>query len=166
MVDTLSPQQRSRQMARVRSQDTAPEVAVRCELHARGLRFRLHRSDLPGRPDIVLPKHRLVIYVHGCFWHGCQRCDRGRRRPSSNRLFWNKKLDENRNRDLRNVEALQALGWETEVIWECDTRDPDRLTGVLDKLSENLQTQRNHESELRPIVRSGQMVQGLIDCTP
>jgi hypothetical protein len=67
---------------------------------------------------------------------------------------------------LRNVEALQALGWKTEVIWECDTRDPDRLTGVLDKLSENLQAKRNHESELRPIVRSGQMVQGLIDCTP
>lgn len=135
MVDSLSPEQRSAQMSRVRSKDTAPELAVRRGLHARGLRFRLHRRDLPGRPDLVLPRHRAVVFVHGCFWHGCPRCDRGLRKPKSNATFWAVKVEANRARDQRNTEALKAAGWKVEVIWECDTRDRVRLGAILDRLA-------------------------------
>ena len=98
-------------MARVRSKDTAPELAVRRALHARGFRYRLHRRDLPGSPDVILPRHRLALFVHGCFWHGCLACDRGLRRPKSNIQFWETKLAENRARDARNVSALEGPGW-------------------------------------------------------
>lgn len=134
MVDKLTSSQRSSQMARVRSKDTAPEIAVRRALHARGLRFRLHRKDLPGRPDVVLPRHRMALFVHGCFWHGCPRCDRGLRRPQNNATFWEQKLEGNRARDVRNKAALESLGWQVETVWECDVRDPARLTSVLDGL--------------------------------
>ena len=119
-------------MAQVRSKDTAPEMAVRRALHARGYRFRLHRKDLPGRPDIVLPRYRLAIFVHGCFWHGCPRCDRGLRRPKRNASFWGAKLEGNRERDARNVAALEALGWTVVVAWECDVRGLDQLNNTLD----------------------------------
>jgi DNA mismatch endonuclease (patch repair protein) len=123
-----------RQMADVKTQHTAPEIAVRRALHARGLRFRLHRRDLPGRPDIVLPGHRTVVFVHGCYWHGCVMCDRGIRRPKTNVAFWSAKLDENRRRDDRDVAVLQGLGWRVCIIWECDTRDPERLAETLDRI--------------------------------
>ena len=125
---------RSRLMARVRSSHTAPEMAVRRALHARGFRYRLHRNDLPGRPDIVLSHHRLAIFVHGCFWHGCTQCDRGLRRPKNNVTFWSSKLEQNRARDERNVMALEALGWRVAIVWECDTRDHERLQAALDRL--------------------------------
>ncbi len=118
---------KGRQMAAVRTQHTAPEIAVRKAMHARGLRFRLHRRDLPGRPDIVLAKHRTAVFVHGCFWHGCTLCDRGTRRPKSNAGFWSAKLDENRRRDARNTADLTRLGWHVVVVWECETRIPGRL---------------------------------------
>jgi DNA mismatch endonuclease (patch repair protein) len=123
---------KSHQMGRVRSKDTAPEMAVRRALHARGFRFRLHRKDLPGKPDIVLPRHRLVILVHGCYWHGCSRCDRGLRRPKRNVVFWSAKLAVNKERDMRNIAALETLGWTVAIAWECDTRDPGRLQVTLD----------------------------------
>lgn len=104
-------------MAAVRGRDTKPEVAVRRALHAAGYRFRLHRRDLPGRPDIVLPCHRLAVFVHGCFWHGHD-CRRGRR-PSSNTGFWHAKLARNVERDRAAVEALTAAGWTVETVWEC-----------------------------------------------
>jgi DNA mismatch endonuclease (patch repair protein) len=125
---------KGRQMAAVRTQHTAPEIAVRKAMHARGLRFRLHRRDLPGRPDIVLVKHQTAVFVHGCFWHGCALCDRGTRRPKSNAGFWSAKLDENRRRDDRNTAALTQLGWHVSVIWECETRSPDRLAETLDRI--------------------------------
>lgn len=125
---------KGRQMAAVRTQHTAPEVAVRKAMHARGLRFRLHRRDLPGRPDIVLAKHRTVVFVHGCFWHGCTVCDRGTRRPKSNAGFWSAKLDENRRRDDRNTAELTRLGWRVPVVWECETRDSDKLAEALDRI--------------------------------
>jgi DNA mismatch endonuclease, patch repair protein len=121
-MDRLSTEERSRLMARVRSKNTAPEIAVRRCLHAAGLRFRLHRRDLPGRPDVVLPRHRLVIFVHGCFWHGCPNCDRGRRRPASRVEFWGRKLTDNRCRDAENALALEAAGWRVLTVWECQTR--------------------------------------------
>nr|WP_294516824.1 very short patch repair endonuclease [uncultured Rhodopila sp.] len=123
---------KSLQMARVRSKNTEPEIVVRRALHARGYRFRLHRKDLPGKPDIVLPKHGLAILVHGCFWHGCPRCDRGRRLPKTNVAFWSAKLTANRERDIRSTAALEAAGWRVAVLWECDIRTPGSLDGLLD----------------------------------
>ncbi len=117
MTDFLSPSNRSATMAKIKGRNTAPELAVRRALFRAGFRFRLHRADLPGRPDIVLPRHRVVIFVHGCFWHGHD-CPRGRR-PTSNVAFWNRKLDENIERDRRNRTALDVAGWNVTVIWEC-----------------------------------------------
>ena len=105
-------------MSRIRSTDTGIEVRVRRALHARGYRFRLHVKDLPGRPDIVLPKHRAVIFVNGCFWHshGCRLSTK----PSSNREFWERKLQGTVIRDAANHDELRRLGWRVFVIWECD----------------------------------------------
>ena len=138
---TTTPTERSLLMARVRSRDTAPEVAVRRAIHARGFRFRLHPRMLPGRPDIVLPAHRLAVFVHGCFWHGCPACDRGLRRPKTNAAFWDAKLAENRARDARTIAALKAMGWRVAVIWECAARDPARLAAELDRI---LPAERRH----------------------
>lgn len=124
-MDKVSPDQRSRNMAAVRGRDTGPEVAVRRMIHWLGLRFRLHRSDLPGRPDIVLPRHRSVVLVHGCFWHG-HSCTRGKV-PTSNTAFWLPKLERNKQRDAEQVRALRKLGWRVLVVWECETKRPDRL---------------------------------------
>lgn len=104
-------------MATVGGRDTYPEMTVRRALHARGFRYRLHRNDLPGRPDVVLPRHRLAVFVHGCFWHGHD-CRRGRR-PKSNTMFWDAKLGRNVERDRDAQEALKAAGWGVEVVWEC-----------------------------------------------
>ncbi|AZO21575.1 DNA mismatch endonuclease Vsr [Mesorhizobium sp. M1E.F.Ca.ET.045.02.1.1] len=117
MVDRLRGEQRSRIMARVGQKNTAPELFVRHALHAAGLRFRLHRRDLPGSPDLVLPKHRMVVLVHGCFWHG-HNCPRGRR-PRSNVEFWTPKLKRNMERDQVVRTKLEALGWRVVIVWEC-----------------------------------------------
>ena len=133
-VGTVPSAEKRRQMARVRTRNTGAEILVRRAMHSLGLRFRLHRQNLPGRPDIVLPGHHLAVFVHGCFWHGCSKCDRGMRRPKTNAEFWSAKLTENRNRDQRNVSALENLGWQVAVIWECEARDPLRLAAALDGL--------------------------------
>jgi DNA mismatch endonuclease, patch repair protein len=117
-------------MARVKGRDTVPEVAVRKIVHRMGYRFRLHRPDLPGRPDIVMPKHRKVIFVHGCFWHGHQGCRRAAR-PTSNISFWERKLDGNIRRDKEALDMLAALGWESLVIWQCQTKDIETLKTIL-----------------------------------
>ncbi|MBD8906918.1 very short patch repair endonuclease [Methylorubrum zatmanii] len=130
--DASSP--RSAMMAGIRSKHTAPEVAVRRKLHALGFRFSLHRKDLPGRPDIVLPKHRTVVQVHGCYWHGCPHCAKGRRRPATNAAFWNAKLDRNMERDMETDAALRAMGWAVLTIWECRTKRLELLVEDLDPL--------------------------------
>lgn len=117
MADRLTKQARSRAMARVGSKNTAPELRIRRALHAEGLRFRLHRNDLPGSPDLVLPKYRIAVFVHGCFWHGHD-CPRGKR-PLSNTDFWNAKLDRNIERDARAQRELNAQGWTVVIAWEC-----------------------------------------------
>ncbi len=131
MPDTLSHADRNRIMGRVKQRDTAPEVAVRRLLHAMGYRFRLHYRHLPGTPDIVMPRHRKVIFVHGCFWHG-HNCARGAR-PSTNTEFWNAKLDRNIDRDARVQQSLRALGWDVLTVWQCQTRDQVQLEGYLDR---------------------------------
>ncbi len=112
-------------MGRVRQKDTRPEIKVRRLIHSLGYRFRLHRRDLPGNPDIVLPRHRKAIFVHGCFWHG-HNCRRGAP-PSSNQDFWGPKLEKNRARDSRVVRELQNLNWRVLVLWECEIADDSQL---------------------------------------
>jgi DNA mismatch endonuclease (patch repair protein) len=125
MTDVFTKATRSWIMGRITGRDTLPEMAVRRFLHARGYRFRLHRKDLPGRPDIVLAKYRTAIQVHGCFWHG-HSCKDGRR-PASNSSYWNQKLDRNLRRDRRNARKLRQLGWRQIVVWECQVADEARL---------------------------------------
>jgi DNA mismatch endonuclease, patch repair protein len=125
-MDKLTPRQRSEVMSKVKGRNTLPEVKVRQALHAMGYRFRLHRKDLPGKPDIVLPKHRLCIFVHGCFWHrhpGCVRAST----PQSNKEFWTKKLAGNAERDQYNAMELVKAGWRVCVIWECETKSASAL---------------------------------------
>ena len=121
-------------MRRVKGRDTGPEKTVRRLLTGLGARYRLHRKDLPGRPDIVMPGRRLALFVHGCFWHGHD-CARGARVPKANRDYWLGKVGRNRERDLTNLAALETAGWRVEVIWECQMKDEarlkDRLAGVL-----------------------------------
>lgn len=120
-------------MRAVRRRDTAPEMTVRRLLHRRGWRYRLHRKDLPGSPDIVFTRLRKAIFVHGCFWHGHE-CSKGRQ-PKTRQAFWSAKIADNRARDKRAEDALHALGWETLIIWQCELRDKD---AALMKLEEYL----------------------------
>ena len=121
MTDIVDARRRSEMMGAIRGRDTAPELAVRRCAHRMGLRYRLHRKDLPGRPDLVLPRHRLVVFVHGCFWHRHERC-RSASIPRSRTAFWKEKFAANVARDARQQAALKALGWRVLVIWECETR--------------------------------------------
>lgn len=124
MPDVLSPEQRSLNMSRIRGRDTKPELLLRRGLHAAGLRFRLHRRGLPGRPDLVFPRYRAVILVHGCFWHGHQ-CPMFRM-PATRPEFWAAKIGGNRARDQRNLEDLTAARWRVLTVWECSLKGPAR----------------------------------------
>lgn len=128
--DVFDETKRSAVMRRVKGKDTAPELTVRKALTALGARYRLHRADLPGKPDIVISGRRLAILVHGCFWHGHD-CARGSRVPKDNRDYWVGKVEKNRCRDAKNRVALAALGWRVETIWECDLKDADALAARL-----------------------------------
>lgn len=125
-MDTVSAERRSEIMRRVRSVNTGPELAVRRLAHGLGYRFRLHRRDLPGRPDLVFPGRHKVIFVHGCFWHRHKGCALARI-PKSRVEFWSRKLEGNARRDGRNERALRQAGWGVMTIWECQTRDLARL---------------------------------------
>lgn len=113
-------------MRRVKSKNTKPEMVVRSLVHRLGFRFRLHRSDLPGKPDLVFPSRRKVIFVNGCFWHAHD-CPHGANRPKTNVEYWKKKLDRNKITDEKNRERLRELGWESLVIWECRMKDQEKL---------------------------------------
>jgi DNA mismatch endonuclease (patch repair protein) len=131
MTDVFSKDKRSWIMSRVKGRDTKPETLVRSFVHRMGFRFRLYRRDLPGKPDIVLPRHNKVIFVHGCFWHGHKQCPRSKR-PTTNEWFWNKKLDGNIERDKRFRRRLRRMGWEVLVVWQCETRNPEKLLEKLE----------------------------------
>lgn len=150
-MDIVSPKRRSEMMAGIRSKNTRPEIVVRQLAHSLGLRFRLHRKDLPGSPDLVFPRWRLAVFVHGCFWHrhvGCPLAASPKTRPE----FWRKKFDANVVRDRRAAESLAAQGWRVMTIWECDTRDGKRLASKL------LQATRQHVAEqVQPGVRPGSL---------
>jgi len=132
MADTLTLAQRSERMSRIRGKDTKPELLVRSHLHRAGLRFRLHDRDLPGRPDLVLPKYATVVFVEGCFWHG-HHCQKGRI-PATNSTFWASKIATNKARDQRNHRALRRAGWRVLRVWECQLAKAGTRDRVLDGL--------------------------------
>lgn len=121
MTDKITPQQRKALMGRVKNKNTAPEMLVRRLLHRMGYRFRLHRRDLPGTPDIVLPRYRTVVFVHGCFWHGHEGCRRGTC-PASNKDFWNAKINRNCERDAMATTLLVCAGWRVITVWDCEIK--------------------------------------------
>ncbi|MEI8266291.1 MAG: DNA mismatch endonuclease Vsr [Betaproteobacteria bacterium] len=126
MVDVVDHKTRSRMMAAIRRADTVPETVVRRYLHACGLRFKVQVHELPGTPDIVLPRFKVVVLVHGCFWHRHSGC-RFAAVPASRKEFWSRKFDGNVRRDAQKSEVLEAMGWRPLVIWECETRDAEQL---------------------------------------
>ena len=125
-MDSISKERRSWNMSRIRSKNTRPELLVRSILHGSGYRFRLHARELPGRPDIVLPKWKTVVFVHGCFWHRHKGC-RFAYSPKSQKAFWRKKFRENMKRDVRKTEALTSSGWTVVTVWECELPCPAHL---------------------------------------
>jgi DNA mismatch endonuclease (patch repair protein) len=129
MTDRLDPDRRRRLMQQVKGKDTLPEKTVRSLLHRMGYRFRLHRRDLPGTPDIVLPGWRVALFVHGCYWHG-HGCRIGKL-PKSRLDYWGPKIDANRARDRRKETALAAIGWRVEVVWQCELADQKQLASRL-----------------------------------
>lgn len=130
MTDIVDSQTRSRMMAGIRGKDTKQELALRRSLHALGFRYRLHAKGIPGKPDLVLPKYKAVIFVHGCFWHRHD-CRLGRRLPKSNLSYWLPKLERNMERDKEALARLAAAGWDVLVIWECETKDAEALARTL-----------------------------------
>jgi DNA mismatch endonuclease (patch repair protein) len=118
MTDIFSPEKRSRIMATVKGKDTKPEMRVRKELHRRGLRYRLHAKNLPGKPDLVFPRYKLALFVHGCFWHGHENCKKSTI-PTSNVEFWENKIRKNKERDAVSIERLKRESWRCVVLWEC-----------------------------------------------
>lgn len=117
-------------MSRVREKNTSPELKVRSLVHRLGYRFRLHRKDLPGKPDLVFPSRKKIIFVHGCFWHGHD-CARGKREPKSNTEYWVEKIRRNTERDARHWSELKSLGWDALVVWECELKDAEALSSRL-----------------------------------
>lgn len=131
-MDNLTREKRSDLMSRVRSEDTGAELMIRKLLHANGYRYRLHKKDLPGKPDIVLARYKTVIFVNGCFWHNHIGCKRGSI-PQSNTEFWKEKFARNKKRDKQNLLQVRRLGWYPIVIWECETKNPERLLERLNR---------------------------------
>ena len=132
-MDNLTPERRSWLMSRVAQKNTKPELIVRRIAHGLGYRFRLHRRDLPGTPDLTFPRLRKVVFVHGCFWHrhpGCRLASMPKSRPE----FWEPKFIANVERDRRKEEQLRAAGWDVEIVWECETRNPETLTERLRRM--------------------------------
>jgi DNA mismatch endonuclease (patch repair protein) len=133
MADFMNKAQRSAAMSSVRSSETEIERTLRSHLHRRGFRFRKNVGELPGRPDIVLPKYRCVIFVHGCFWHHHGNCERSKL-PGTRRAFWKKKIFDNVKRDQRQIKSLRNSGWRVLTIWECELRSIDTEQRTLEKL--------------------------------
>ena len=138
----MTPEQRSALMRKVRSKDTTPEMRVRRALHAKGFRYRLHHSDLPGKPDLVLSRYRTCIFVHGCFWHGHESC-RKSSVPKTNTDFWVKKISRNQDRDRKVQTLLEDIGWRVVTVWECQTEKSEILEKLIEEIVLELSSSRN-----------------------
>jgi DNA mismatch endonuclease (patch repair protein) len=149
MAEKFSKEERSAIMAKVHSADTTPEIYVRKLLHNLGYRFRLHNTALPGKPDLVLKRYNTVIFVHGCFWHGCQKCRKAKIRPKANADYWNKKLDGNLQRDKENIKALKRLGWRVLIIWEHETKVKDN-DALINKIDKHFNKENNNNGRRKP----------------
>lgn len=136
MADVLTPEQRSFNMSRIRNRDTRPEMIVRSIVHRMGYRYRLHKKDLPGKPDVVLVRHRKIIDVHGCFFH-VHKCKYGSVVPATNAKFWRTKRQSNVERDRRNLRALKREGWQVMIVWECQTKDLNKLERAIRRFLES-----------------------------
>lgn len=136
MTDTLTAEQRSERMARIRGKDTAPELRLRRLVHGMGFRYRLHGASLPGKPDLVFRRRGCVIFMHGCFWHRHPGCKLARI-PKSRVSFWKSKLDANRARDIANKEQLVSEGWRVLVVWECQVRETDKVRRIVHDFLKN-----------------------------
>lgn len=150
MTDRMTPEQRHNCMAAIRGKNTRPEIMVRSFLHANGLRFRIHVKNLPGTPDVVLPKYKTVIFINGCFWHGHQGCRQGHM-PSTNTGFWSQKIMRNRRRDAANFQALNAMGWKVIHLWTCQLGSKVRqatLSALLDAIRRPQELPRDEEELL------------------
>lgn len=134
---TETPEElRSRTMRAVKGENTTPEMRIRRVIHSMGYRYRLHRKDLPGKPDLVFPRRRKIIFIHGCFWHGHD-CRRGARMPKANRDYWERKISRNRARDADHRTALQQAGWRVLIIWECQLKEMDWLRNEIARFLES-----------------------------
>jgi len=134
MVDKLTPEERSKNMSRIQSKDTTPEMIVRKLIFSKGYRYRLHRKELPGKPDIILPSKKKIVFVHGCFWHqhNNPKCKIARV-PKSKTEYWIPKLERNVERDAEHQKSLRSKGWKVLVVWECETNDVKKLSRKLDR---------------------------------
>ena len=136
-MDIWDRQQRSKMMSKIRSKNTKPEIALRKALFAKGFRYRINDKKLPGKPDIVLPKYNVVIFMHGCFWHEHENCKRAHL-PKSNIDYWENKIRTNKERDVRNRELLSALGWKIIIVWECEINTVEKLKNIINKIADSL----------------------------
>lgn len=152
MADRISVERRSWLMGRVTAKNTTPELAVRRQAHAMGLRFRLHRRDLPGCPDLVFPKYRTVVFVHGCFWHRHAGCSKATT-PKTNVEYWGAKFERNLERDTWAIQALEKAGWRVLTVWECDAKWSDRIAKILARVPEENRSspEENELSSLSPM---------------
>ncbi|WP_082122781.1 very short patch repair endonuclease [Methanoculleus sediminis] len=150
MPDIFPKEKRSQIMSKIKAKNTSPELVVRRFLYSHGFRYRVHQKDLPGKPDIVLPKYRTVIFVHGCFWHGHScKIGSGLRKPKSNTDYWIPKIEKNIARDKENQRMLESDGWKVIVIWECDVKHEDRLISALKSLLDL----KESENAQKPVVK-------------
>lgn len=135
MVDVFSKEKRSEIMSKIRSKNTRPELCVRKFVFSQGFRYRLHRNDLPGNPDLVFPKYRTIVFVHGCFWHGHKcKIGSGNRKPKTNKSYWIQKIKKNMLRDRNNRIKLKAMGWKVIIVWECETKNNHKVAHKLNWL--------------------------------
>ena len=136
-MDHLSPEERSKNMGRIHSKNTKPEIRVRSILHRQGYRYRIHVKELPGKPDLYFPKYKLVVFVQGCFWHQHENCKRSNI-PKSNKDYWITKLNRNVERDRENKKKLEELGLSVLYIWECETKDPESIIKTFKGFIDNM----------------------------
>jgi DNA mismatch endonuclease, patch repair protein len=146
MVDTLSKVERSERMSRIRGKDTKPELALRSAMHRLGFRFRLHGQKLPGRPDLVFPKYRAAVFVHGCFWHRHEGCKIATT-PKSNTAYWQAKFNRNVERDARAARDLEAQGWRVFTVWECQVASGEKASQTAAALADTLRSELGRRSD-------------------